>query len=301
MARVVRKFVAIKPEYFESPEYPEYANPEVPHEVNVSETTPVRDFFRLTAGLCLIAAAVALGVFFAARWWAPYIPFRYETWLSDVVIKAALKDDALSPCEAAGARALQTLADELAAKMALPEGMAIRVHFSADKLPNAFATLGGNIVINKGLLESVHSENALAMVVAHEIGHIKYRDPIVSLGGGVAVAVLFSAAIGGSDGGALVGWVIGLTQMSFSRDQEARADKEALAALQGYYGYTNGADEFFDYITREYPKLSRMPAFVSTHPTPPSRLQSIRESFSPAPQTPKPLPHALQQLRHCVP
>jgi predicted Zn-dependent protease len=273
----------------------EYANPEVPHEVNVSASSPVRDFLRLTAGLCLITVVVTVGVFFAARWWAPHIPFRYERALAGVVTK----DEALPPCAVAGAQALQTLAEGLAAKMDLPAEMSIRVHFSPDKEPNAFATLGGNIVINKGLLQSVHSENALAMVMAHEIGHIKHRDPIVSLGSGVAVAVIFSAVIGGSDGGALVGWAIGFTQMSFSRDQEARADRAALAALQSYYGYTNGADEFFDYITQEYPKLAQVPAFISTHPTPPSRLQTIRTSFSPTAPQPKPLPPALQQLRQC--
>jgi predicted Zn-dependent protease len=274
---------------------PEYSNPDVPHEVNVSETSPVRDFLRLATGSCLIAVAVTVGVFFAARLWAPHIPFRFETSLADLVV-----DNTAPPaCEAEGTRALQTLAEGLAAKMALPAEMTIRLHFSDDKVPNAFATLGGNIVINKGLIENVHTENALAMVMAHEIGHIKHRDPIVSLGGGVAVAVLFSTLIGGSDGGALVAWAIGLTQMTFSRDQEAQADKEALAALQSYYGYTNGADEFFDYIVQEFPNLSQMPAFVSTHPAPPSRLQTIRASFSTTPQTPKPLPQAIRQLRQC--
>jgi Zn-dependent protease with chaperone function len=285
--------VVFKPE----PE-PEYANPEVPHAVNVSETSPLRDFLRLAVGLCLLVVGVTLGVFFVARLWAPHIPFRFETSLAGVVVKDEA-DEALPACAAAGTHALQTLADGLAAKMALPAEMSIRVHFSDDEVPNAFATLGGNIVINKGLLASVHSENALAMVMAHEIGHIKHRDPIVSLGGGVAVAVLFSAVLGGSDGGALVGWAIGLTQMTFSRDQEAQADQEALAALYSYYGYTNGADEFFDYIVQEYPKLSQIPAFISTHPSPPSRLQTIRASFSSSPQTLKPLPQAIQQLRHC--
>jgi Zn-dependent protease with chaperone function len=283
-------------EYAQKKYATEYANPQVPHEVNVSETSPVRDFLRLAVGLCLLTVAVTVGVFFAARLWAPHIPFHFETSLAGVVTD---DDEAPSACAGAGTQALQTLAESLAAKMALPEGMSVRIHYSDDEVPNAFATLGGNIVINRGLLASVHSENALAMVMAHEIGHIKHRDPIVSLGGGVAVAVLFSAVLGGSDGGALVAWAVGLTQMTFSRDQEALADKEALAALQSYYGYTNGADEFFDYIVQEYPKLSQMPAFISTHPTPPSRLQTIRASFSSSPQTLKPLPQALQQLGQC--
>lgn len=277
---------------------PEYTNPEVPHEVNVSEKTPLLDFARLSLGLCLIAVAVTGSVYFAARWWAPLIPFRYEAALTG----ALLKDDADAPgCRAEGVRALQALADALAAQMALPAGMTVRVHFSGDSNANAFATLGGNIFVNRGLLARVRSENALAMVLGHEIGHLKHRDPIVSLGGGVAVAVLFSAALGGTDGGTLVAWTVGLTQMSFSRAQEERADAEALAALRGYYGQTNGADEFFAWIVEEYPKMSRLPAFASTHPTPPARLQNIRGSFLPGARPLTPLPPAIEDLRKCGP
>jgi Zn-dependent protease with chaperone function len=176
--------------------------------------------------------------------------------------------------------------------------MTIRVHLANIKEPNAFSTLGGNIVISKSLIKVLHSENALAMVMAHEIGHIKHRDPIVSLGGGVAVAVLLSTFIGGTDSGILVNWAVGMTQMSFSRNQEDRADKEALMALKNLYGHTGGADEFFVYIMREYPELSRMPGFFSAHPSPQARLEAIRATFLHTPQNLTPLPENLKNLQH---
>ncbi|GHT91786.1 hypothetical protein AGMMS49545_08310 [Betaproteobacteria bacterium] len=265
-----------------------YSNPEVPHEVNVSEKTPLRDFLRLSLGVCLVTVAVVVVVFFAARLFAPQIPFRYEAALNDVVAQKPASD-AAPTCQSESEAALQTLADELARTMELPDEMSIRVHLRADSEPNAFASLGGNVMVNRGLLEHIQSENALAMVLAHEIAHIKHRDPIVSIGGGVAVAVLFSALIGNSDGGALVGWAIGLTQMSFSREQESAADEAALAALQKRYGYTNGADEFFTYITQEYPEISKIPAFLSTHPTPPERVKQIQSGFALTPPILMPL------------
>lgn len=269
-----------------------YSNPQVPHEVNVSEKTPVRDFLRLSLGVCLVTVAIVVGVFFAARLFAPQIPFRYEAALNDV---GAQPDTAAAPtCQSAGEAALQKLADELARTMNLPDEMRIHVHLRADSEPNAFATLGGNVMVNRGLLEHIQSENALAMALAHEIAHIKHRDPIVSIGGGVAVAVLFSALIGNSDGGALVGWAIGFTQMSFSREQESAADAAALAALQKRYGYTNGADEFFTYITQEYPKIAKLPAFLGTHPPPPERIKRIQSGFALTPPTLTPLPGVLK-------
>jgi predicted Zn-dependent protease len=275
-----------------------YSNPEVPHEVNVSEKTPVRDFLRLSLGVCLLIVVIASVVFFTARSFAPRIPFRYET-----VLNSDAPRDASAPlCQIEGEKALQDLADELARVMALPDDMTLRVRYSFSSDPNAFASLGGNIVINRGALEHIHSENALAMILAHEIAHIKHRDPIVSMGGGVAVAVLFSALIGNSDGGTLVAWAIGMTQMSFSREQESAADKAALAALKKYYGDTRGADEFFAYLVEAYPVTANLPAFLSTHPATPSRLQDIRDSFSSRPDMLlKPLPEALQQLRQCKP
>ena len=273
----------------------EYSNPEVPHEVNVSERTPLRDFLRLSIGLGLIVVIVAGILFFTARFWASYIPFRYEERLTDFEFEKGNRHF----CAMEGARTLQMLADDLAGNMALPVGMRIRTHFINSDEPNAFATLGGHIVISRGLVENIHSENALAMVIAHEIGHIKHRDPIVSLGGGVAVGLVFSALLGESNSGALVSGVIGMTQMSFSRNQEERADREALAALQARYGHTDGADEFFEYIVREHSKKSRMPTFVSTHPSPQSRLDAIHATFADEPHPLQPLSESIQQLLLC--
>jgi Zn-dependent protease with chaperone function len=268
----------------------EYANPSVPHAVNVSEKSPLADFARLTLGAAFLLTIVIGGVFFSARWWAPAIPFRYEIALTQRL--ESMNADSL-PCARAGAAELRRLADNLAAKMSLPKDMRIQTHLSDDDDPNAIATLGGHIFIQRGILKTVSSENALAMVLAHEIAHIKRRDPIVSLGGGVAVALLLSAALGGSDGGALVGWMAGMTQTSFSRAQEAAADAEALKALRAYYGHTGGADEFFLYITKEHPVRSGMPAFASTHPAPEARVRAIQASFTPNAPALLPIPSAL--------
>ncbi len=58
--------------------------------------------------------------------------------------------------------------------------------------PNAFAFPGGWIVVSRGLLEQTDSENELAFVVGHEIGHFKNRDHLRGLGRGVALAIAMS-------------------------------------------------------------------------------------------------------------
>lgn len=277
--------------------HPDYANPPVPNEVNVSEKTPLADFFRLSIGLALLVVVITGSVFFIARWYAPKIPFAREVALVDRI--RPIKEKDVTECQREGEAALQTLADALAKHMDLPPEMRVRVRFSDSGANNAYASLGGRIVILRGLLNHVESENALAMVLAHEIAHIKARDPLVSMSGGVAVALLFSSLIGGSDGGVVLGAAMGMTQMRFSRAQESLADREALAAVQRYYGHTRGADEFFNAIVKETSQDMEPPAFLSTHPASPDRIAAIRATMSPNAPEPKPLPEALLRLRTC--
>jgi predicted Zn-dependent protease len=46
---------------------------------------------------------------------------------------------------------------------------------------NAFASPGGHIFITRGLAACADSEDALAAILAHEIGHIQLRHPIKSI------------------------------------------------------------------------------------------------------------------------
>ena len=110
--------------------------------------------------------------------------------------------------------------------MDLPAEMQITVHYASDDTVNAMATLGGNIVVFQGLIDTVDSENALAMVLAHEIAHVRHRHPIVAMGRGFTVMLALSALSGVGDG-MIQQWVgsMGMLPMlAFSREQEEAAD-----------------------------------------------------------------------------
>jgi len=139
---------------------------------------------------------------------------------------------------------LKPLADRIAHAMDLPEEMKITVHYADVDEINAYATFGGHVVINRGLIDKLPNENALAMVMAHEIAHIKHRHPIRSLGR-AAVVIIALMAVAGLQGNDVVGTIIGdtgaLTLLSFSRGQESQADRSALEAVAGVYGHVAGA------------------------------------------------------------
>ena len=222
----------------------QYDNPELDHSVNVSPGSPLGEFLSLSLWLALGTVLVVVAIYLGARWLAPWVPFSWEQRMAGPVAKALTEEDHANPLATCRQQWLQALAQDLRAPMGLPADMPITVHWSDSSVPNAFATLGGHVVIHQGLIDAVKSENALAMVLAHEMAHVKHRDPIVGLGGGLVVGLSLSALMGGSS--TLAGEAsAALSQLHFSRQQEAAADAAALVALRQRYGHLGDADGFF--------------------------------------------------------
>jgi Zn-dependent protease with chaperone function len=253
-----------------------WENPQVPHEVNVARESVLGEFVRLAAGLAVVvvAAAALLWAFGGAL--ARLVPFATErAWVGDRVL--GLPGSALegAPDEAAIEPYLQRLADSLARPMELPDGMRIRVHYSSLGTPNAFATLGGHVVVTRGLYERMPSENALAMVIAHEIAHVRARDPIAALGGGASVAVVLVLLGGSVD--RLTPYLAQAVQLGYSRRAERRADAAAVEALRAVYGHAGGAAAVFE-VLRDWRGGAGLeaPEFLSTHPADDERIAALR-------------------------
>lgn len=256
-----------------------YENPPVPHEVNVSRENVVAEFLRLCAGVALLAALAAALLYVAGGWLARQVPFRWEASMADGrVIGAELLDTdgaVLPPAQRVRVEAyLQALAGSLTDAMPLPDGMQVHVHLVDSDVPNAFATLGGQVVVTRGLYRRMPSENALAMVLAHELGHLRHRDPIAALGGRAAVATAL-ALLG--DGQALAPPMAAVVQLGYSRNAETRADDDALLALRQTYGHVRGAADVFRVLTtyRRGRPAGAVPTLLSTHPADAARVARL--------------------------
>ncbi|HEU5250545.1 MAG TPA: M48 family metalloprotease [Thermoanaerobaculia bacterium] len=100
--------------------------------------------------------------------------------------------------------------------------------------PNAYALPGGKLSITRGLISKMESEDQLASVLGHEIGHVTARHAVVSasrqqlLGAvlGVGGAVLQTTGTPGA-GAIQLASQIGATLLvqKYSRDQERQADE----------------------------------------------------------------------------
>ncbi|MCF6355834.1 MAG: M48 family metallopeptidase [Candidatus Polarisedimenticolaceae bacterium] len=253
-----------------------YSNPEIPEGINTSTQHPLKEFALLVGGVLGAVLAVVMVLTLLADRLAVYIPFEVEMRLASRVTEGLPVEEVKSlPIEAY----LNRLADKIVAEQKLPPGMQITVHYVDDDLVNAFATLGGHLFMFRGLLEKLPHENAVAMVLAHEIAHIKHRHPIRSMGRGM----IFGLAIGmvsSTLGNAMTDRVLantgGLTVLKFSRDQEWEADQTALHALYQLYGHVDGADRLFKVLEQATENGSlQTPEFFSTHPLSKRRIDNI--------------------------
>lgn len=144
-----------------------------------------------------------------------------------------------------------------------------------EQTPNAFAIPGGHIVVTRGLLEKVKTENGLAFVIAHEIGHFINRDHMKGLGRGLAFAMIsgfFNIGLGAGMNTDIFGLAI---SKSYSRDQEKSADQFAAQLLLKKYGNTEGAAEFFSALQTTDRLSDQIPQIFLTHPHTQQRIEEL--------------------------
>ncbi|MEZ5581966.1 MAG: M48 family metallopeptidase [Candidatus Competibacteraceae bacterium] len=257
-----------------------YSNPPIPEGINAPPEHPLKNLLILLGGALAVIVVVLYLLGVAAGYLARFIPFSVERDLAAYYLNAKpiQQDIDTAPIT----EYLQHMADQLAPLQDLPADMSITVHYWDNDQVNAFATLGGHVFINRGLLEKMPNENALTMVLGHEIAHIKHRHPIVSLGRGVVIGLGIATLVGATGGDTLAG-LLGdaglLTQLSFSRAQERQADSDGLTGLIGLYGHGAGATTPFEVFDELQRQGFAMPEFLSTHPVNEARIEALKQAI----------------------
>jgi beta-barrel assembly-enhancing protease len=151
---------------------------------------------------------------------------------------------------------------------------------------NAFATPGGYVYVNRGLITMVETESQLASVLAHEIGHINKRhvasiiEKSQKIGIATLAAVLAGAFLGG--GGDLSAAVASFSlatattlSLKYSREHEEEADRMGMSYLVSA-GYDGKAMLDFMRLMRRYEFYSsKIPSYFLTHPGTDERISYI--------------------------
>ena len=148
---------------------------------------------------------------------------------------------------------------------------------------NAFATPGGHIFVTKGLLRCCRTEDAVAAVLAHEIGHIQLKHGIQAIKKARVAEALNTIVteIGGDKlaetfGGAIAD-ITNMIQNGYSRSFEFAADDTAQTILMRLGYDPNGLVEMLMIMEK---KLKPDEAgFAKTHPPPQDRIDDVQKKL----------------------
>jgi Zn-dependent protease with chaperone function len=244
---------------------------------NVSPTHPLREAVTLIVGIAIAALVVFVAIAAMIELVIPRISPTLEAriFTRPEVISALVPDFEESPDPRT--TELDRLLDRIADRWR-ENPYTLRAAIIADETPNAFAFPGGVVAVTTGLLDAVASENELAFVLAHEVGHFHDRDHLRGLGRGLALGVVVGVfGIGGSAGAAELAGVAGLLAAAgFSREQESAADAFGLGLVEAEYDHVGGATKFFERLPKPDNAIEReIEGYLSTHPLSAERIDAM--------------------------
>lgn len=153
-----------------------------------------------------------------------------------------------------------------------------------DKI-NAFALPGGHIFVYKGLMDNV-SEDELAFVISHEIGHINARHALKRLGPALglnlisALSMIFLNEEKHKKAREAAWQVINLIFLGYSREDEYQADSLGVE-IMAKAGFDPQASIglFKKFQELEKKAGDTTPVYLRTHPFPEQRIKNVKKKI----------------------
>ena len=162
----------------------------------------------------------------------------------------------------------------------------IDYHFQVldDDQINAVSLPGGYVYVNSGLLDKISSDDELACILAHEVGHIVARHSIKKLQamqGYSILRILVAVAPGTGEVGSAADIAFTQFLLGYSREDELLADQLGVryAKLAGYdpHGMISFLIKLQD-INRRMPLTEKN--YFKTHPYVPDRIRVVKQELN---------------------
>ncbi|AGF51888.1 slr1971 [Synechocystis sp. PCC 6803] len=144
-----------------------------------------------------------------------------------------------------------------------------------DRRINAFATMGGFVYVNTGLIAAAENEAELAGVIAHEIAHIAERHAVTRMRDVGLSQGLISAAGMRENNIVQMAMQLGFN-LPMSREDELSADAMGLRNLVRAGYAPVGMVSFMEKLQRQ---SGAAPEFLSSHPLTQNRITSLQRSI----------------------
>jgi len=231
--------------------------------------------------LSSIAVLLYFGIVMAVGLLIPLIPISFDQSLGKAAHQSMLGDQVICSDEVVNS-AMTRILDSLSPHLAI-EGLDPELVVVESELVNAYCLPGGYVTVFTGLLLAADSADEVAGVIAHELAHATGRHGLRQLIQSLSVAALIQAGFGDLSGAAALGGGMEyLIVQGYSRDHETDADQVGLKMIQaaGWDGLAMAT--FFDKLSGEELQSS-VPAWLSSHPDPGNRADSIRERLAGTP------------------
>lgn len=219
-------------------------------------------------GLIWVLIACGCGVLLATGIGplAHLVPWSWEQKLGNVVNPDLGKEGSYNPQADA---LLQRLVKRIYPVNPDDSDFSIEVKVVKNPVINAYATLGGKIYLNSGLLKKAESPEEIAGVLAHEIEHVHRRHimegALVHLFTAEGIHLIFG------DSGSAAGFADYFLRMDFTRSQETQADEGGLRRLQKAHVSNQGFKRFFESMEKDEPSS----VFLSDHPSNRERIEMV--------------------------
>lgn len=176
-------------------------------------------------------------------------------------------------------RDLQTYVNDIGqaiAKVSHRSNLEYTIRVVDSPVVNAFALPGGYVYITRGILAHFNSEDELAGVLGHEIGHVVARHSAEQMsraqlaGIGLQLGSVVSETFARYAG--IAGAGVSLMFLRFSRDQESESDMLGVEySTKLGYDANHMADFFKTLKAMQEQSGQSLPGFLSTHPDPGDR------------------------------
>jgi predicted Zn-dependent protease len=153
-----------------------------------------------------------------------------------------------------------------------------------EKELNAFAIPGGFIYVNSGLMDTATNDE-LAGVLAHEIGHIAARHSVKRLQAVLGYQIIMGIALGISGNqniGQATDVIFNLVNLGYSRKDELLADRLAVKYSRKAGFNPRAMLTFFDKLKKEAEKQGPNfnLVFLSSHPPLEQRIKNIEDEIA---------------------
>ncbi len=243
---------------------------------NVTEKNPIRELGIIVVRLATIIISAYIIILFVSGIILTNLPETRRAQLEEILTKES-KQTPIEISSETYNRLEKIKNDILNADPKFPKTSDVKINIVKSNDINAYSYPNGDIDITEKLYDELKSDEELAFILAHEMGHYKHKDHLMHLRRNIATGatiIIFSIFNPNGDITKVASGSIQLSDLSFSRTDEMNADKYAIDMLNKIYGNAKAGIKVME-ILKEKNKFNI--EFMSTHPDLEKRIQYIEK------------------------